>query len=437
MTVPFDKDRIRQIIEDQEVHVPTASIREMNQLVNTIEAAFDTSFIRMEFGIPGIQASKIAAEAESKALLSGDLAHRYAPFEGIPPLKKAASAFAKAFMDLDIPPQCIVPTIGAMHGSYIAQGLAGYFEPNRGTMLFLDPGFPVNKLQANTWGLDSLSLDLKDFRGQALADEVDRLCTLHPIGGCLWSSPNNPSWVVLTEEELALLAQVLKKHGVFAIEDMAYFGMDFRQDYSKPYEPPYQPTIAKYTDDVFIIFSSSKLFSYAGQRCGLTMIPQKFAQKKFPHLKNRFYKETLINAFIHGGIYPTTAGVPQGPQIGLAALLEATVNGTLNPFAEAQEYRRRAKAMKQAFLDHGFYLVYDSDQGQPIGDGFYFTFAYPGMEGGPLLEELIHYGISAITLDVTGSKYTQGLRSCVSLTKMENMALLRSRLAAFQQSHPT
>lgn len=436
MSVPFDRETIKQLMQDQQIHVPSASIREMNQLVNTIEETFDTSFIRMEFGIPGLNVSTIAAQAEARALLEQEVGNCYAPFDGIPPLKEAASRFAKAYMDLDIPPSCIVPTVGAMQGCFIALGIAGHIDQQRNTILYLDPGFPVNKLQAKTWGLDMISLDLKDFRGQALIGEVDRLCTIHGISGCLWSSPNNPSWVVLTEEELEGLARVFEKHQVLAIEDMAYFGMDFREDYSKPFQPPYQPTIARYTDQVFIIFSASKLFSYAGQRCGLTFIPQGFAKKRFPALAERFYKQTIINAFIHGGIYPTTAGVAQGPQWGLAALLQATIDGEINPFEDVREYQVRAKAMKQAFLDHGFYLVYDSDQEKPLADGFYFTIAYPGMDGGTLLEELIHFGISAIGLGVTGSAYTQGLRACVSLTSMDRIETLRYRLKHFHECHP-
>jgi hypothetical protein len=50
------------------------------------------------------------------------------------------------------------------------------------------------------------------------------------------------------------------------IEDLAYFGMDFRKDISKPGVPPYQPTIAKYTDNYILLISTSKVFSYAGQR---------------------------------------------------------------------------------------------------------------------------------------------------------------------------
>ena len=41
---------------------------------------------------------------------------------------------------------------------------------------------------------------------------------------------------------------------------------------------------------------------------------------------------------------------------------------------------------------------------EPIADGFYFTIGYPGMKGGELIEKLLHYGISAITLGSTGSE---------------------------------
>ena len=67
------------------------------------------------------------------------------------------------------------------------------------------------------------------------------------------------------------------------------------------------------------------------------------------------------------------------------------------------------------FLENGFRIVYDKDLDVPIGDGFYFTFSYPGFSGDELLEEMIYYGISAITLDITGSQRKEGIRACVSL----------------------
>ena len=359
----------------------------------------------------------------------------YPPFQGTEVLKQAGSMFVKAFMDLDIPPRNVIPTVGSMQGCFIATGLAGFHHPQKNTILFLDPGFPVNKLQTRFYGLSSLSLDLKHFRGDALVAEVDRLCGEQAIAGCMWSSPNNPAWIVLNEEELAGLGAVFDKHDVIAIEDMAYFGMDFRQDYSVPFQAPFQPTIARYTERAFVVLSSSKLFSYAGQRCGLTLIPPAFGETAYPNLRERFSKARILEAFVHGGIYPTTSGVSQGPQRGLAALLRATVDGSYKPWEEVREYERRAAFMKKAFKDNGFYLVYDKDSDQPLADGFYFTIAYPGMDGGRLVEELVFYGISGITLNVTGSTQ-QGLRACVSLFQDDQFEALEYRLRRFREDHP-
>jgi len=71
--------------------------------------------------------------------------------------------------------------------------------------------------------------------------------------------------------------------------------------------------------------------------------------------------------------------------------------------------------MKKYFLSNGFKIVYDKDLDVPVADGFYFTISYPGMSGRELLQELLSYGISAITLDITGSEKKEGLRACVSM----------------------
>ena len=58
------------------------------------------------------------------------------------------------------------------------------------------------------------------------------------------------------------------------------------------------------------------------------------------------------------------------------------------------------------------------------------------MDGGELLTELIHYGISAITLAITGSERTEGLRACTSLIKREQLPVLEERLKSFRKDHP-
>jgi hypothetical protein len=135
-------------------------------------------------------------------------------------------------------------------------------------------------------------------------------------------------------------------------------------------------------------------------------------------------------------LYTTTACVPQTPQHGLLALLRAANAGDRSVFASVAEYARRAKLMKPMFLNHGFRLVYDNDLGEPLADGFYFTVSHPAFDdGADLLRELLHYGVSAITLETTGSCRREGLRACVSMTGDEQLARLEPRLARFHRDH--
>lgn len=87
------------------------------------------------------------------------------------------------------------------------------------------------------------------------------------------------------------------------------------------------------------------------------------------------------------------------------------------------------------FLGNGFKIVYDKDEDKPIADGFYFTFAYPGFSGADLLHKLMYYGISAITLDITGSERHEGIRACVSLVQRSQFPDLEYRLKIFNEDH--
>jgi len=91
--------------------------------------------------------------------------------------------------------------------------------------------------------------------------------------------------------------------------------------------------------------------------------------------------------------------------------------------------------MKKMFLRYGFHIVYDRDGDVPVADGFYFTVAYPGMTGPGLVEALLYFGISAISLSTTGSRQA-GIRACVSFVLPEQFPELDSRLAAFRGHYP-
>lgn len=58
------------------------------------------------------------------------------------------------------------------------------------------------------------------------------------------------------------------------------------------------------------------------------------------------------------------------------------------------------------------------------------------MTGAALMEELLYYGISSISLSTTGSDY-EGVRACVSKMTPGMFPLLEERLGAFNADHKT
>ncbi len=435
--VPLNGEKVERIVLETGIDLRTASIREMNRIVNEIEKELDIEFIRMEFGVPGLPTNRIAIDAEIQALSGRGLSSQYAPFAGVPALKEEAARFAKNFMDIDLPAECCVPTVGAMQGGFLAQAVAGRISPDRDTILFLNPCFPVNRQQTRFLGLKEDRIDFYDYRGEKLIRRLDERLERGDVAAVLWSSPNNPTWIILGESELEGIGRVLDKHNVIAIEDLAYFGMDFRHDCGTPGEPPFQSTVAKHMKRWFTIISSSKMFSYAGQRIAITYIAPDLMHEESKHLEPYFGTRNVGYAFIHGGIYPTTASVPEGPQAGLLALLRAASDGTYRFTDDVREYGRRAKVMKRLFIENGFQIVYDRDLDEPLADGFYFTFSYPGIDQGhELVRKLLRYGISAITLDSAGSVRKEALRGCVSLVSEDQFEILEQRLQRFQKDHP-
>jgi hypothetical protein len=138
---------------------------------------------------------------------------------------------------------------------------------------------------------------------------------------------------------------------------------------------------------------------------------------------------------IYGTAYAVSAGVTHSSQFALAAMLKATNDGDYNFINEVKVYGRRAAIMKRIFTENGFSIVYDMDDNVPIADGFYFTISYPGFNGEELIEELLFYGISAISLSNTGSLRKEGIRACVSLVADSQLPELEERLVQFHKNH--
>lgn len=435
MNIPFEKTLLDGILQELDItDIARATIRQSGDIARRMEQGTQAEFLHLEMGVPGLKPETVGVEAERAALAAG-VASIYPPMPGIPQLKQAASRFIKAFLDVDLAPVGCIPTVGSMQGSFTTFLLCSQLDKRRDTVLFIDPGFPVQRSQTHLLGIPSVSFDIYDYRAEKLGEKLESLLAKGNISAIVYSNPNNPAWICLTEQELEIIGRLATKYDAVVIEDLAYMCMDFRKALGRPFEAPFQPTVARYTKNYILMMSASKIFSYAGQRIAIAAFSDHLYSRVYPDLKERYNIGRMGDAYVMGILYAASSGTSHSAQYALAAMFEAAADGKLDFVGHATEYGRRAKLTKEAFVRHGFHIVYDKDLDENVSDGFFYTIGYRGMTGSELLRELLLYGICAISLSSTGSRQ-EGIRVCISqMNRPEQFELLDQRLNLFAKNH--
>lgn len=413
-----------------------ATIGETLLVAQYLEQKTGLPFIRMDQGSPGLPPNAYGVEAEKKALDRG-VSSQYPAAAGVAELKEAASRFVKAFIDVDISPRACIPTVGSVAGSFGAFIACCQRDERKTKVLFIDPGFPIQKSQLRILGIGWRSFDIYDYRGEALRDKLQEEVSGGDIAAIIYSNPNNPAWISLEEEELCIIGEIATEHDIIVMEDLAYFAMDSRRDLSHPFVPPYVRTVARYTDNYLLMLSASKIFSYAGGRIALVCISDRLFDRQFPALAQRYQDSGVFGpTFIASIQYMITSGCTASTQYAYAEMLNLSCDGVINFVEDTRVYADRASKMKRIFTDNGFTITYPRDVTEEIGDGFFFSLSYPGLTGGELVCELISYGVSSINLDTTGS-LEPGVRACTSRMRDELYTVLEERMQMFRSDHPT
>lgn len=432
----FSEESVDQAVADLHIaDLSKATIGEVLLVAQYLETKTGIPFIRMDQGSPGLPVNRHGVEAE-KAALDRGVGSQYPAAAGIPELKTEASRFVKAFMDIDVSARSCVPTVGSVAGSFGSFIASTQRLPGKDKVLFIDPGFPIQKSQLRIIGAGWKAFDIYAYRGKALREKLEEMLSEGDVAAIIYSNPNNPAWICLEEEELKIIGELADKYDVIIMEDLAYFCMDYRTDFGYPFQPPYPPTVARYTKNYILMLSASKIFSYAGQRMAMLCISDELFERRYPALAQRYndsgvFGETLIASIL----YMITSGATASTQYAYAQMLRLSTEGQLNFVEDTREYAVRAEKMKKIFTDNGFHIVYDTDVTQTVGDGFFFTIGYGDMSGGELLRELLYYGVSSISLSTTGSGQ-EGVRACTSRMNNELYPILEERMRLFRQDHP-
>lgn len=425
-----EEARVKNNVAD----LSNATIGEVLLVAQYLEQKTGIPFIRMDQGSPGLPANKYGIEAE-KAALDRGVGSQYPAAAGIKELKEAAHEFVKAFINVEVSARACVPTTGSVAGSFGAFIGCTQRIPGKNKVLFIDPGFPIQKSQLRILGIKWKEFDIFAHRGEKLREKLEAELCDGTIAAIVYSNPNNPAWTCLEESELKIIGELATKYDAVVMEDLAYFCMDYRRDLSHPYQAPFVPTVAHYTDNYILMLSSSKIFSYAGQRMALVCISDALFDHHYPALAERYHDSGVFGPTLIASIlYMITSGCTASTQYGYAEMLRLSCEGKINFVEDTREYERRANKMKKIFTDNGFHVVYDHDVTLPVGDGFFFTIGYKNMTGGELLKELLYYGVSCISLSTTGSEQ-QGVRGCTSRMRDELYPVLQERMKAFNEDH--
>jgi N-succinyldiaminopimelate aminotransferase len=211
-------------------------------------------------GFPDEDGPRSMLQAAQHAIADG--ANQYPPGMGIAPLREAVAAQRKRHFGIDYDPDTeVLVTVGATEA--IAAAVLGLVEPGAGVIL-IQPFYDSYSPMVAMAGAQRVVVPLvPDGRGFAL--DVDALrCAVTPRSRALIvNSPHNPTGMVLTEVELAAIAEIAIQADLLVITDEVYEHLVFDRHRHRPlagFDGMAERTIT--------ISSAAKMFSCTGWKIG-------------------------------------------------------------------------------------------------------------------------------------------------------------------------
>lgn len=245
--------------------VPRSGIRDVFDRVIGID-----NVISLCVGEPSRTAAPHVVEAAAEAAREGKT--RYSNILGISEFRKAAADYSRRVKGLDYDPETEIQAVdGATIGLFLA--INTVVAPGD-EVIVPSPYFASYKSSIMMCGGVAVPVALRPENGMHLnAADIEAAVT-DRTRAIIINSPGNPSGAVTTAEELARVAEVCKKHNIWAISDEVYHSIVYSE--GKDGRPATAPSIAAVPGmkaRTIVVESLSKTYAMTGWRIGYLLAP--------------------------------------------------------------------------------------------------------------------------------------------------------------------
>jgi aspartate aminotransferase len=220
--------------------------------------------IHLQIGEPDFDTPAHVREAAKKALDEG--ATHYAPFPGIPELRKAIAEDVTTRKGFQADSSQVFVTVGGK--GVMLYAILGLIDAGD-EVIVPDPGYPIYESLTRFVGATPIPIPIRmenDFRLDV--DELARLITPR-TRLLIINSPANPTGGVLTRSDLERIAELAQEHDLWVMTDEIYGRI--------LYDGAEHISIASLSgmaDRTIVLDGFSKTFAMTGWRLGYAVVPE-------------------------------------------------------------------------------------------------------------------------------------------------------------------
>ena len=231
----------------------------------TAAKRYGEDVIVMSVGDPDFETPAIVRSAAIKALNDGDT--HYTEIEGTPSLRAHIAAYFFSRGGWRAKPENVSVAAGTQNGLLFA------------SMLLLEPGDEVIvpdpcyvTYDATLRASGAIPVRVSPIENSGFRPDIDAIgrAVTSKTRALMITTPNNPTGVVLSREEIAALAQIAKSRGLWVISDEVYSELTFERE---NISISAMPGMAERT---VTISSLSKSHAMTGWRIGWVIGPEEF-----------------------------------------------------------------------------------------------------------------------------------------------------------------